>query len=70
MELRHGSRRREHHPSLWARSTHELLACVTSLDCGVPETLVAGDVLAHVARRTALMGVEDLRSGVTALAQE
>lgn len=70
MELRHGSRRREDHATFWARITHEILARVTILDFGVPEALVAGDVLAHLARRGELIGVEDLLIGATALARE
>jgi hypothetical protein len=40
---------------------------VTILDFGVPEALIAGDVLAHLARRGALIGVEDLLIGATPL---
>ena len=43
---------------------------MTILDFGVPEALVAGDVLAHLARRGELIGVEDLLIGATALARE
>jgi tRNA(fMet)-specific endonuclease VapC len=43
------------------------LSRVTILDFGVPEALVAGDVLAHLARRGTLIGVEDLLIGATAL---
>ena len=67
MELRHGSRRREDHPAFWQRIIHEVLSRVTILDFGVPEALVAGDVLAHLARRGTLIGVEDLLIGATAL---
>src|SRR5712691_11052474 len=48
MELRHESRRREDHSVFWQRITHEVLSRVTVLDFGVPEALIAGDVLAHL----------------------
>ena len=59
MELRHGSRRREDHAVFWQRITHEVLSWVTILDFSVSEAVVAGDILAHLARRGELIGVED-----------
>jgi predicted nucleic acid-binding protein len=67
MELRHESRRCEDHSVFWQRITHEVLSRVTVLDFGVPEALIAGDVLAHLTRRGALIGVEDLLIGATPL---
>jgi predicted nucleic acid-binding protein len=70
MELRHGSRRREDHLAFWQRISEEVLSRVTILDFGFPEALTAGDVLAYLARRGELIGVEDLLIGATALARE
>ena len=70
MELRHGSRRREDHTVFWQRITHEVLSRVTILDFSVSEAVVAGDILAHLARRGELIGVEDVLIGATALVRE
>ena len=59
MGLRHGSRRRDDHESFWQRITHEVLSRVTILDFSASEAIVAGDILAHLARRGELIGVED-----------
>ena len=67
MELRHGSRRREDHAVFWPRITHEVLSRVSILDFSVSEAVVAGDILAHLARRGELIGVEDVLIGATAL---
>ena len=67
MELRHGSRRREDHAVFWQRITHEVLSRVTILDFSFSEAVVAGDILAHLARRGELIGVEDVLIGATAL---
>jgi tRNA(fMet)-specific endonuclease VapC len=70
MELRHGSRRREDHTVFWQRVTDEVLSRVTILDFNVSEAIVAGDILAHLARRGELIGVEDVLIGATALVRE
>jgi len=70
MELRHGSRRREDHKVCWQRITHEVLSRVTILNFSVSEAVVAGDILAHLARRGELIGVEDVLIGATALLRE
>jgi hypothetical protein len=70
MELRHGSRRREDHEVFWQRITHEVLSRVTILDFSLSEAVVAGDILAHLARRGELIGVEDVLIGATALVRE
>ena len=43
---------------------------MTILDFGVSEAVVAGDILAHLARRGELIGVEDVLIGATALVRE
>ncbi len=70
MELRHGSRRRADHEVFWQRITHEVLSRVTILDFSISEAVVAGDILAHLARRGELIGVEDVLIGATALVWE
>src|SRR5262245_27806444 len=70
MEMRHGSRRREDHEVFWQRITHEVLSRVTILDFSFSEAVVAGDILAHLARRGELIGVEDVLIGATALVRE
>ena len=70
MELRHGSRRRDDHESFWQRITHEVLSRVSILDFSASEAIVAGDILAHLARRGELIGVEDVLIGATALVRE
>jgi predicted nucleic acid-binding protein len=70
MELRNGSRRRGDHAVFWQRITHEVLSRVTILDFSYSEAVVAGDILAHLARRGELIGVEDVLIGATALVRE
>ena len=70
MELRHGSRQREDQAVFWQRITHEVLSRVTILDFSFSEAVVAGDILAHLARRGELIGVEDVLIGATALVRE
>jgi tRNA(fMet)-specific endonuclease VapC len=70
MELRNGSRRRDDYAVFWQRITHEVLSRVTILDFSVSEATVAGDILAHLARRGELIGVEDVLIGATALVRE
>ena len=56
--------------SSWWRITHEVLSRVSILDFSVSEAVVAGDILAHLARRGELIGVEDVLIGATALVRE
>jgi predicted nucleic acid-binding protein len=43
---------------------------VTILNFGVSEAVLAGNILAHLARRGELIGVEDVLIGATALVRE
>ena len=67
MELRHGSSRRPDRETFWQRIEANILSRVAVIAFGWQESLLVGDVLAHLARRGKLIGVEDLLIGATAL---
>lgn len=67
MELRHGSSRRPDRETFRQRIEANILSRVAVIAFGWQESLLAGDVLAHLARRGELIGVEDLLIGATAL---
>jgi predicted nucleic acid-binding protein len=69
MELRQGSSLRSDKESFWGRIDREILSRVTILGFGLPEALLAGDLLAHLSRRGEPISLEDTLIGITALAQ-
>ena len=69
VELRQGSSLRPDKEVFWERIDRQILGRVTILGFGLEESLVAGDLLAHLSRRGELIGLEDVLIGSTALAR-
>jgi tRNA(fMet)-specific endonuclease VapC len=67
MELRSGAMRRPDGEVFWARIEREVLSRVEVVTLGIEESLVAGDVLAHLSARGRMIDVEDVLIGATAL---
>lgn len=70
MELREGSRLRSDGEPFWGQIRREVLSRFTILGFGLPEALLAGDLLAYLSRRGERIGLEDALIGSTALARE
>lgn len=68
MELRHGALRHPAGQALWARLRREVLARVSILPFGEAEAERAGAILVDLESRGALIGLEDVMIGATALA--
>lgn len=67
MELRQGAARRRDSGALWTRIQREILSRVSVLSLEEKETLIAGDVLAHLETAGMPIGIEDVLIGATAL---
>lgn len=68
-ELRYGALRHPQGDALWSRLSGEVLSRVQVLPVGEVEGERAGDVLADLAQRGELIGIEDVLIGATALVQ-
>ncbi len=67
MELRFGAARVEHGKALWKRIGEEILSRVTILPFKTGEAARAGDLLADLEKRGAMIGIEDVLIAATAL---
>jgi len=70
MELRQGTSARADKESFWERIVRDVLIRFTILGFGAKEAIVAGDVLAHLAKRGEVIGLEDVLIGSTALVRD
>jgi len=68
-ELRYGAVRQPEAERLWQRIVREVLSRVRILPLGENEALRAGDLLALLASRGAVIGIEDVLIGATALSE-
>ncbi len=67
MELRHGAARLHDHGLLWGRIERDILQWLEILPVGLEESLLAGDILAHLRAKGLPIDVEDVLIGATAL---
>jgi len=70
MELRQGTSSRTDKESFWERIVRDVLIRFTILGFGTKEAIVAGDVLAHLAKQGQVIGLEDVLIGSTALVRD
>ncbi|MBI4573334.1 MAG: PIN domain-containing protein [candidate division NC10 bacterium] len=70
MELRQGASGRVDTESFWGRIVRDVVTRFSILGFGTKEAIVAGDLLAHLAKRGEVIGLEDVLIGSTALVRD